>query len=47
MANIFTLHMHIIRNRAVIFRSTDFYNEIYMFAKKSEFHNRYAEMMED
>lgn len=47
MANIFTLHMHIIRNRAVIFRSTDFYNEIYMFAKKSEFHNRYAETMED
>lgn len=39
--------MHIIGNRAVIFSSTDFYNEIYIFAKKSEFHYRYAETMGD
>lgn len=32
--------MHIIRNRAVIFTSMDIYNEIYIFAKKLEFHNK-------
>lgn len=33
MANIFTLHMHIIGNRTVIYTSMDIYNEIYILPK--------------
>lgn len=37
MANIFTLHMHVIGNRAVIYTSMDIYNEIYILSRNLSF----------